>query len=384
MAEVEDLIEEAEEIRALGFLVTPEIVILSRDQFDARVTRLMADREDELRNEAMTLLFRLLGMLDSDRELEAIERELQGAPDTAWYDDTTGELLVVDSSPGLGPLARSELVHEITHALADQHYRWSSRRAELLGDGAYDRLRAFDALVEGDATYFQVVYVQQLSEEERQEIGRAFLEADPDATDVPDWLLEDLAFPFDAGFDFVANLVAGGGIAAVDRAYLDPPTTTEHVLHPERYRLGETARPVDRIEATPDGYTSVPAAGFGEWALRLLLARATSPGLLTQTVDGWGGDSHRLFVTGGGDVAFALVYLGDAGSHTAEVTQAFIDLAEDVLNLGDGSRRGGGQAYSRNNRPWVFLDREGPGLLVVIASSASAGAQLADSLSPPA
>lgn len=384
VAEIEDLIEAAEDIRGLGFLVTPEIVVLSREEFDTRVVRLMAQRDDELRDEAMTQLYRLLGMLESGRDLEAIERELQGPPDTAWYDDTTGELLVVDKAPGFGPLERSELVHEIVHALADQHYRWASIRADLLDEGAYDRLRAFDALVEGDATYFQVVYVQQLSDEERREIATAFLEPDPRADDVPAWLLEDLAFPFDAGFEFVADLVAGGGIAAVDRAYLDPPLSTEHVLHPERYRLGELRRPVEPVEVTLDGYTTVPAAGFGEWALRLLLRRATSPGLLTQTADGWGGDSYSLYFTGGGEVVFALAYLGDAGSHTAEVTQAFIDLAEDVLGLGDGSRRGGGQVYSRSNRPWVFLDREGPGLLVVIASAADAGAALADSLAPPA
>jgi len=331
----------------------------------------------------MTLLLRLIGMLEAGDDLETLRRDVQGLPETAWYDPGTASLLVADQSVGLGPLARSELLHEIVHALTDQHYRWSDARAALLGAGADDRLAAFDALVEGDATYFQVVYVQQLPAPEREEIAGEFVDPSPGSADAPAWLLEDLAFPFDAGFDFVADLVAGGGIAAVDRAYLDPPTTSEQIIHPERFRRSETARVAGPPAASIDRYTELPAATFGEWGMRLLLEGSLSPGMLTQTVDGWGGDAYQLFLTGGGDVAFGLLYLGDAEFHTVEVTQAFIDFAEDVLRLGDGVRTGGGEVFQRNDRPWMFLDREGEGLVVVIASDPDAGAELAAQLTPP-
>ena len=383
LAEVEDLIAVAEEIRGLGFLVTPDVVVLDPADFATRVGMLMDDREDEMRNEGMTLLLRLVGMLEAGDDLESRRRDLQGLPETSWYDPGTASLLVADQPAGLGPSARSELVHEIVHALADQHYRWSEARVSLLAAGADDRLGALDALVEGDATYFQVVYIQQLPVNERQEIAREFVEPSPEAADAPAWLLADLAFPFDSGFDFVANLVAGGGIAAVDRAYLDPPTTSEHILHPERYRRGEIGRDVEPPATTIEAYTELAPATLGEWGFRLLLEGTMSPGLLTQTTDGWGGDSYQLFLTEGGDVALGLIYLGDAESHTVEVTQAFIDFAEDVLGLGDGVRSGGGEVFKRKDRPWMFLDREGEGLIVVIASDPDAGANLAEQLTLP-
>ncbi len=115
----------------------------------------------------------------------------------------------------------------------------------------------------------------------------------------------------------------------------------------------------------------------------MLLEDTLSPGLLTQTADGWGADAHQLFSDGSGEVAFALLYLGDTEAHTVEVTQAFIDLAEDVVGLSDGERSGGGEVYARSGRPWFFLDREGAGLLVIIASEASAGRDLQDQLQPP-
>ena len=381
-AEVRDLIDVAEGIRGLGFIVPPQVVVLEKAEFDIRIGPLMDERLNDPTGEAMTLLFRLVGLLEEDEAVDVLRREHQGPPETAWYDASSGQLFVTGQQSGLGPLARSELVHEIVHALADQHYRWSDTRAGLVAAGADDRLAAFDALVEGDATYFQVVYVQSLSPAEREEIALAFVEPSPEASNAPAWLLRDLAFPFEDGFEFVADLVVGGGIAGVDRAYLDPPTASEHILHPERYRRGEIGPALNHPDLTIDGYTALPAASFGEWGLRLLFDGTMLPGLLTQTADGWGNDSYRMFVSGG-DVAFALLYVGDAEAHTEEVTQAFIDFVEDELDLGDGEWRGGGQVYSLRNRPWVFLDREGNGLLVVIASDADVGGELADQLSPP-
>ena len=154
-------------------------------------------------------------------------------------------------------------------------------------------------------------------------------------------------------------------------------------MHPQRYRRGEVGLDAAQDDATIEGYTELGVASFGEWKLRLLLEEAMSPGLLTQTADGWGGDAYQMFITGGGEVALSLLYLGDAESHTVEVTQAFIDFAEDVLGLGDGVRTGSGEVYSRGSRPWVFLDREGSGLLVVIASDPDVGRSLAEQLAPP-
>ena len=104
---------------------------------------------------------------------------------------------------------------------------------------------------------------------------------------------------------------------------------------------------------------------------------------LNSAADGWGGDQYQLFISGSGAVAFSYVYVGDAEAHTEEMTQAFIDFAEDVLELGEGTRTDGGVAYAHNDRPWVFIDREAAGLLVMIASDGGVGADLAAQLSPP-
>jgi hypothetical protein len=379
-ADVEVLIGQAEEMRGLGFVTKPEVILLDAAQFASSV----ADAEikaSEDRDNARTAIFHLIGQIDEAKDLQNLRADLVDKPEFAWYDPTSGSLLVAASPQGFGPLARSEIVHEIVHAITDQHYRWWAVRQSLVLAGADDRLAALDALIEGDATYFQVVYNQGLSASERDEIAREF--NTPSSPTADDWVLEDFAFPFDEGFEFVSRLVVVGGIAAVDRAYLDPPLSTEHVLHPARYKSGEAPLDAGALEASIGSYIGLPAASLGEWNLRLVLAPAVSPGLLTQTADGWGGDTYRVYISGNGGTAVALSYVGDSEADALEVTEAFIALAEDVLRLGAGERSWGGLVYSRSGRPWMFIDREKSGLLVVVASSAGAGRELADQLSPP-
>ncbi len=350
--------------------------LLNPAAFAAAVTPLVEAKHQHPVDGDLHALFDLVG-LDADA---AVSRsDLISTPSSAWYDPGSETLFVADSADGLGPAARAEIVHEVIHALTDQHFSWAETRSGLTS--AVDRLRAFDALVEGDATYFQLVYIQSLPAADQEAVAEAMRAGAGSATG-PTWLLREVIFPFDQGFEFVADLVTAGGIAAVDRAYLEPPITSEQILHPERYRRAELQLDVAQSEASLAGYDA-SVGSFGEFGLRLLLEDTLSPGLLTQTADGWGADAHQLFSDGSGEVAFALLYLGDTEAHTVEVTQAFIDLAEDVVGLSDGERSGGGEVYARSGRPWFFLDREGAGLLVIIASEASAGRDLQDQLQPP-
>ena len=381
--QVEGLIAETEAIRGLRFVARPAVMVLNRIDFAARVDAAIAARRDETRLAAETAVYQLIGRLEAGDDLGSLQAELLGGVETAWYDAESGALLVAAQAQELGPLARSEVVHEVVHALTDQYFEWTATRDALMAAGAVDRLRAFDALVEGDATYVQALYIQELPPAEKAEIAAEFFEPSPSAADVPEWVIDDLAFVSDSGFEFVADVVDGGGSAAVDRAYLDPPVSSEHIAHPERYRRGERPRFVDSLQLTANQYTALPEATIGEWGLRLLLEETSSAGLLTQTVDGWGGDSYQILVSADGDVAFALSYLGDGEPHTIEVTEAFLKLAEGVLGLGEGVRTNGGVAFERNGRPWMFVDREGNGLVVVIASDQGVGAELAAQLTPP-
>ncbi len=381
-AELEGLIAETEAIRGLEFLEEPGIVILPAAAFAERVA---SEAAEDLDPEEVALderLLRLVGMLDEGTDLRDMLIELVSEQATGFYDADTGELVIAGDEAELTPLRRSVLVHELVHALTDQHFDFDRRRRTLDVAERTDEAAAFEALIEGDATYFQFVFIQDLPGPERAELTREARSLGTSTLDAaPRWIREDLAFPYDDGLGFVERLVTGGGIAAVDRAYLDPPVSTEHVLHPVRYEVGETVREIPELALELEGYSVAATGSLGEWGLRLMLGVSLPPGLTTQTADGWGADLYGI-LDGGDDLAFALTYGADTEEDAAEVADALVTHAGTAMGAGEGREENGAVVFDAAG-PWVIVHRIGDGLVFVAATDAVAGRALRAQLRVP-
>lgn len=89
--------------------------------------------------------------------------------------------------------------------------------------------------------------------------------------------------------DFVRALVAAGGPGAVDEASRARPSTSEHILHPDRFL--QRAPSVSVTEPVPDG----PMLGLGtlgEVGLRLVLEETLEVHAAARAADGWGADRY--------------------------------------------------------------------------------------------
>jgi hypothetical protein len=381
-SEVASLIRQAEAIRGLQFVEEPVIAIVSAEEF-----ALLLDNEFEVARDSDAVaadqaVYRLLGLLEPGADLAVMLREAYEGDYTGFYDPDARRLVVSGSDPDLSGIERAALFHEIVHALADQYFAAEDELTALTRSGPSDAGAAFEALAEGDATYFQLVYTQGLSAADRASIARDTGAVTGEAvTGAPAWLLEDLAFPYDAGLEFVTQLVAGGGIAAVDRAYLDPPISTEQILHPERFRIGEAVRPLPEMDVSLDGYEQARAGSIGEWGMRRLLHGTLSPALLTQTAEGWGADAVAT-LRSGSDVAFALMYAADSEEDAVDVATALVAHARTVMGAGNGIEVDGGILFDEGG-PWVFIDRIGDGLVFVAATDAAAGRELRPQVTVP-
>ena len=214
---------------------------------------------------------RLLGILPEEVDLAAAIEDLYAEQVVGYYDGDTKELVVARGEE-LTALGRTIVVHELVHALADQHFDMSATLDRLLEEERWDEAAALQALAEGDATYFQMVYLQEIPPDEQVQAVLESLQADTTVLDsLPDWFGEDLAFPYEKGFGFVERLIAEGGAAAVDQAYTHLPTTVEQIMHPNAYFSLEPARPVALAATALEGYEVYEEGEFGEWNLMLYL-----------------------------------------------------------------------------------------------------------------
>ena len=74
----------------------------------------------------------------------------------------------------------------------------------------------------------------------------------------------------------------------------NPPTTTEQLLHPQKFLAGEGAKPVSA--PTADGKT-IDTGVIGEFGLGIVLEQGITDGTLSdadvkRATEGWGGDAY--------------------------------------------------------------------------------------------
>ncbi len=377
---IQELIAATEDLRGRRFLEPIEVTVLSPDDLAARVR---ADLAEELDAEDLAVeqaFGQLLGILPADVDLAAAVADLYAEQVGGFYDGDTGELVVAGGEE-LSPLARTIIVHELVHALVDQHFGLTATLDGLVEAERYHQAAALQALAEGDATYFQMVYLQEgLSPEEQVEAVLESLETDTTVLDsLPGWIGEDLAFPYEWGFGFAERLVEEGGIAAVDQAYELLPTTVEQIMHPTAYFILEPARPVELAATALEGYEAYEEGEFGEWNLMLYLLDGIGDGDATVAAGGWGGDAYRLHWDGS-RVAFAYLFEGDTPRDAEELAPALVDSLEASMAVGSPVIDEEAGTTVLEGDAFVFIQRVGAQVLLVVADDPAAGRALVETL----
>jgi hypothetical protein len=117
----------------------------------------------------------------------------------------------------------------------------------------------------------------------------------------------------------VDHLADEGGVPAVNAALRRFPTTTEEVLHPERYGKGEPTA-VDVPDFAPmfgEGWRDLDVMIVGELWLRVLLDTRTTTQEASTAAAGWDGGIYRAW-TDGDDVAVILATTWDSAIEAAE------------------------------------------------------------------
>ncbi len=377
--ELGELMVEAEQVRGLPFIATPTVVILDDAEFTQRVSDLVAEDLDEEELAIDSAFFSMLGMLDPGTDLYTLLIDLYAEQVAGFYDGDAEEMVVPAAPEGFTPLQRITVLHELVHALTDQHFDFNEEYEVLIDDGTGDDASAFQALIEGDATRSQFVYMQEMSPIEAVQAATEALSYDSSVLDsVPSWMQADLTFPYDQGLVFVEAIVSTGGLAAVDEAYQSPPATTEQILDVAKYNRREQPRELPPLTVELDGWELYDEATFGEWGLRLVISESVLPGEATQAAAGWGNDTYRVF-SRGEDVAMVLSYIGDSERDAEELANALIPHIRDSMDAGPAEESAGGLLY-RQGTVYVFIDRIDDGIYWIVSTDAAAGESLRSQL----
>lgn len=346
----------AEESRALPFIEIPTVTILDQAEFRSRVAADVAEDLDSTHLVNNQKMFELMGMLDGQTDLGELLVDLYAEQVLGFYDGATKEIVVPAAVDGFSAYQRITIVHELVHALTDQHFDFDPEFERRSDEGNIDDASALLAVVEGDATYQQFLYVQNMDPADAVQAALEALSFDSTTLDsAPTWVGLDLAFPYERGLVFLREIISDGGLKGVDKTYQDLPTTTEQILDPNKYLRREEPEQLEPVSVTLPGWDIHEDASWGEWGVRMILTDTVSPGMVTQAAAGWGNDSYRTLVKGD-DIAMAWSYLAETDDDAEDLVKALIVHARDRMGA-TSSKESSGGLLLEGGGIYVFIDR---------------------------
>ncbi|MCJ7436392.1 MAG: hypothetical protein MUP97_01340 [Acidimicrobiia bacterium] len=258
---------------------------------------------------------RALGLVGPDFDFNAASNALDAQGIVGFYDQDTKKMVIrgqdLDDTD-----VRVTVVHELTHALQDQHFGLTRLQDATKSSGED---LALTTLVEGDAVWVEEDYVATLPQAEQDAYYAAAGSTGGDSpggsagatpevgsvADVSPILERFFSAPYDLGYWFVDYLRAhglragghrtGGSTKGVDRALRHPPPSDEQVLDPVAFLEHEhpSAPRAPKLEAgeTKRGRSDQ----LGVLTLYFLLASRLDPRTALAAVTGWKGDTYVGF-----------------------------------------------------------------------------------------
>jgi hypothetical protein len=240
-------------------------------------------KPEDLRAEELTL--KMLGLVPPDFDLRQNTLELLTEQAAAFYDYDQKRLFVLEgASAGEDELVA--LIHELAHALADQHFHLSKFIHE--GMKSDDGATARQAVMEGQATWLMAAYLAKeaggppeippgVIEMMRKNAASTAVGQYPVFSQAPLYIRESLVFPYADGLAFQDAVFRKLGKDAFAEVFVRPPASSGQILHPERY-LSHAGSAIPDPPAAPGAreFRKLADGTLGEFDFRVLLTQYAS------------------------------------------------------------------------------------------------------------
>ncbi len=356
---------------------------------------------------ANELAMKAFGLLPRDYNLKETLAQVYAEEVAAFYDPKTKTMHLIEEPKTAAKKAptflerlfgkkgefdkdenKTVIAHELTHALADQHYDLDAMQEAVKKDD--DRSLALDALIEGEATL--AMFGAGMDDWNGDDIIRLPAErmeftfnllapfmpvmgAGKALRDAPPIISESMIFPYFRGMVFCAKLVNAGGWSAIDDVYKNPPLSTEQVLHPEKYRVKlDLPMTIDLGTLKPgEGWKEVGRNVLGEMQMAVMLKKHGGK----TAAAGWDGDRYAVFE--GPQNKLGLVWLStwDSEDDAREFAHGYISYqTAKAGNLGSPARPIRDSVWRNLDDRFYVVQRQGRDVAVVEGFSAATTASL--------
>ncbi|MBI5083798.1 MAG: hypothetical protein HZB13_04275 [Acidobacteria bacterium] len=258
-------------------------------------------KPEEIRVEELAL--KMFGLVPRDFDLKKATVDLLGEQAAAVYDHRRKKMLLVEGGAA-GALGDAVLVHELAHAVADQHF--NMHRFLDKGPKSDEAQTARLAVVEGQAMWIMLEWQMRRTGQTLKGntaaitailpmMGQAAAETYPVFAGAPLYMRETLVFPYTAGMMFQQAAVEKYGQKAFAEVLQKPPVSTRQVIHPEVYFSGQTPVAASLPEVEPrNEYKVLTKGSIGELDFRVLFQQYGAEKQAREAAAAWRGAAFEL------------------------------------------------------------------------------------------
>lgn len=368
--QAEQILRQVEQARGSPARGEIDMRIVTRNETIRIYREELDDEADDLRK--VTELYQLLGLIPRNTDFATLFLSFLGGGIVGFYDPDYKTLYLLEDQGLSGSTVRSTVAHELAHALQDQYYGLEARSEAVEDD--WDASRAFTSLVEGDA-----VYTEQLAFGSAVHPSPGCFTIPRAASGLPYVIIREINSWYEDGACFVAAALqqqAGG----IDALYQRAPSTTEQVLHPDKYLAGEgplelTLKPVDATLGAE--WQLSESSTMGEFWLQnlLMLGLSSDRARVQEAAAGWGAGKWQFFA---GPAQSRLFYGVTRWDSEEDARQFFTGLTASVRGRGGSGTTGESSlSWSIDGVTWraardsdsvTFIVSNNPGELDRVAS----------------
>lgn len=360
----------------------PTLEVKSRDQVRAFVLAQLEDSTTQRELAGKETAYKVLGLIPDTMNVRKLFVDLLTEQILGIYDPKTKVLYVMNGAPD--EIVSITIYHELVHALQDQYINLDSLQRQTGDD---DRVLAAQSVIEGEATYEQMVWTlggrTKIDVATRMPGGQDRIrdmiresQASPIFSAAPMVIQEELLFPYINGQDFVARLKERQPGTLPFRAM---PQSTEQVMHDRAYFASPRDMPV-RV-TLPTLPNQIYTNTLGEFDTRLFLfEHLQDQQVASQGAIGWGGDRYTVVRTPNG-VGLAWVTVWDTPVDAAEFVDALGQATQKRYRVTGPTLGGrGSRTYSGRGRTVLVTPREigGKNAVLVVDVPSGVSPQLLD------
>jgi hypothetical protein len=300
-AGIDEAVSQLSKMTGLKPLKKVQYDTITKAQFKQYLEETIKDqiKPEELR--AQELALKKMGLVPMSFDLMANTVDLLTEQAAAFYDYRRKKLFLMEggdqsSQPVL-------VVHELAHALADQHFDLGKFIKRGKSD---DASMARMAVMEGQATWLMMESAAQkmgVSLKSMPGMAESMSGATEQLTSqypvlagAPLYIRASLLFPYRDGFRFQHALVQKMGDSAFAKVFREAPVSSQQILHPEMYLKGvQPAEPSVPALANALDYKDVIAGSVGEFDHSVLIEQYVSKAEAAGLAPKWRGGSVALF-----------------------------------------------------------------------------------------